>query len=245
MKKKEGFLIFVVIIFMTACFPVFGDDYIVEESNRSYMGYTYPKKVSESWITDNKVYVKTSRFITITRYDLKKKWIILPEQKRYFEEPIDWPIPSDKNNEIQSKQTIHEVGWDYIPQFDWIIEKTDQKEDINGWECQKIIAYGDADYEEKTIEIWASKDRPINIERLNNIALLANEEWKNIFQTSPELKKLFMVKTKHTNVNDIAPTMYYEETIIKAEIADPPQNIYELPEGLEKVNSLRELYERK
>jgi hypothetical protein len=243
-KTKGFYLVLVVIIFVTGCFTVFGDDYILEESNRSYMGYTYPKKVSESWITDNKVYVKTSRFISITRYDLKKKWIILPEQKRYFEEPIDWPVQPDKNKDTQSKQSIHEVGWDYIPQFDWIIEKTDQKEDINGRECQKIIADGDADYEEKTIEIWVSKDAPINIERFNNMTLLANEEWKNIFQTSPELKKLFIVKTKHTIVNDIAPTMYYEETITKAETAAPPQNIYELPEGLEKVNSLRELYAR-
>lgn len=245
MKKKEGFFIFVVIIFVTGCFPVFGDDHILVEGTRSYMGYTYPKKVSEYWITDNKVYVKTSRFISITRYDLKKKWIILPEQKRYFEESREWPAQPGKNKDTQSKPTIHEAGWDYIPHYDWIMEKTDQKQDINGWACQKIIAEGDADYEEKTIEIWASKDAPINIERFNNMTQSADEEWENIFQAYPGLKKLFIVKTKHTIVNDIAPTMYYENTITKAESADPPQNIYELTEGLEKVNSLRELYERK
>jgi len=242
---KRFYFILGVIIFITTCFPVFGDDHILVEGTRSFMGHTFPKKVSETWITDNKVYGKTSRFITITRYDLKKKWIILPEQNRYFEEPIEWPIQPDKNKDTPSKQNIHEVGWDYIPQFDWIIEKTDQKQDINGWTCQKIIADGDADYEEKTIEIWASKDAPINIERFNNMTQLDNEEWKNIFETLPELKKLFIVKTKHTNVNDIAPTMYYENTIIKAETADPPQNIYELAEGLEKVNSLKELYDKK
>jgi hypothetical protein len=229
---------------MTTCFTVFGDDHILVENTRSYMGHKYPKMISEFWITDNNVYLKTRRFITITRYDLKKKWMILPEQKRYFEESISLPVPSDKDKETQLNQTIHEVGWDYVPQYDWIIEKTDQKQDISGWECQKVIADGDADYMEKTIEIWISKDAPINIERFNNMTQLANDEWNSIYQTSPELKKFFIVKTKHTIVNAIAPTMLRENKVIKAETADPPQNIYELPEGLEKVNSLRELYAR-
>lgn len=245
MKRiSRSYFIFVVIIFMTACFTVFGDDHIMIDSTRSYMGHTSPKMTSEFWVTDNNVYVKTRRFITITRYDLKKKWIISPMQKRYFEESIDLPVPSDKVKEAQSKQTIHEVGWDYVPHYDWIIEKTDQKQDINGWTCQKVIAHGDADYEEKTIEIWVSKDAAINIERFNNMTQKVNEEWKGIYQTSPELKKLFIVQTKHTIVNDIAPTMYRENKVTKAETAEPPQNIYELPEGLEKVKSLRELYAR-
>ena len=245
MKRISRFyFIFVVIVFMIACFTVFGDDHILVESTRSYMGHIFPKMTSEFWVTNDNVYVKSRRFITITRYDLKKKWMISPEQKRYFEESVDRPVHGDKDKETPSKQSIHDVGWDYIPHYDWIIEKTDQKQEISGWECQKVIADGDADYKEKTIEIWVSKNAPINIDRFNNMTLLADEEWENIFQTSPELKKMFIVQTKHTIVNDIAPTIYRENKLIKAETADPPQNIYELPEGLEKVNSFRELFAR-
>ncbi|UCH96879.1 MAG: DUF4412 domain-containing protein [Candidatus Aminicenantes bacterium] len=245
-KTKKTCFIFMaaVIIYMTGFSCVFGDDHILVESARSYMGHIYPKMITEFWVTDNSVYLKTSRYFTITRYDLKKKWFINPEQKRYYERSTDLHTRADQDTETESNRTIHEVGWEYIPHYDWIVKKPGEKQDINGWECQKVIADGDADYAEKTIEIWMSKDVPVDIKRFNHMTQLENQEWKDIFQNSPELRDFFMVKTKHTIVNAIAPNMYKENKVIKAETADPPQNIYELPEGLEKVKSIEELFSR-
>jgi hypothetical protein len=237
MKKKIGSFIFFISIFISIYFPVLGDDHILVERTMSYMGHIYPKRINEYWITDNNVYLKSGSFVTITRYDLKKRWIIFPDQKKYVEESI-----SITKKETKSNQSIHETGWDYNPAYDWIIKKSDRKQDINGWECQEIIADGDADYAEKNIEIWVSKDIPINIQHFNDLVQRTNEEWAGIFQTFPELKKLFIVKTRQTIVNAIAPAKHLENKVIKAEIAEPPQNIYDLSEGLEKLNSLKELY---
>jgi hypothetical protein len=217
--------------------PLFGDNHVFFEQTVSLRGHVRPKTLSETWYSENQAYFNSRFLVTIYRRDLQKKWTISPTRKRYLEESLIPGSQDEKSQESPSKIPIREIGWDYEPQYDWIIEKTREKQVINGWECQEVIAEGDADYGEETMELWMSKDVPIDIKRYNSWTRSDKAEWESILKALPELEGLFMVKSVQT----VGNRTYHEKTVTKAEVAVPPQGIYELPQGLERVNSWEEL----
>ena len=236
-RIKVIHLFFAVIIFMMFFSFVYGDDHLVYEESRSYMGHHSPKTTRETWLTENKACIRYRRFMSIIRLDLKKKWSVYPGFKAYLEEPLDLQAKEEK-------KSIYDIGWDYTPQYDWTVKETGESQQINGWECKKIIVHGEADYAELTIVMWLSKDGPINSERYHTMIQTASEERREILTAFPALKDFIVVEAKYTIQRPISPPITREVKMVKAEVADPPPNIYQIPPGLEKVNSLMELYGR-
>jgi len=229
------------------CLPVamaLADDHVVQELTRTYMGRTTPPRPSEVWMGEDKVCIKDGVVMIITRYDLKKRWTIIVPLKKYLEEDLD--APSGPKPQEEKPFRIQEYGFDYEPSYSWTIMKTAEPETIDGRKCRKIIAQGDADYAEEVREMWVSEDVPINFKRYFDLVTKPNldAQWLKIYDETPELRSGLVVKSVYTSEPPIAPTIVMVTKLVKAEIAPPPPNIYEVPEGMQKVKTREELYAR-
>jgi hypothetical protein len=220
------------------------DDHIVQESSRTYMGRTTPPRPSEVWMGEDKVCIKDGVVIIIIRHDLKKRWTIIAPLKKYLEE--DLGVPSGPMPQEEKPFRIQEFGFNYEPSYGWTIKKADEVETIDGRKCRKIVAQGEADYAEEVREMWVSEDVPINFKRYYDLVTKPNldPQWLKIYEATPELKSGLVVKSVSTSEPPIAPTIVMVTKLVKAEIAPPPPNIYEVPEGMQKVKTREELYAR-
>ncbi len=232
---------------LLACLPAamaLADDHIVQESSRTYMGRTTPPRTSEVWMGEDKVCIKDGVVIIIIRYDLKKRWTVIVPQKKYLEE--DLGTPSGPKPQEEKPFRIQEYGFNYEPSYGWTLKKAAETETIDGRKCRKIVAQGDADYAEEVREMWVSEDVPINFKRYYDLVTKPNldAKWLKIYEGTPELKSGLVVKSVYTSELPIAPTIVMVTKLVKAEIAPPPPNIYEVPEGMQKVKTREELYVR-
>jgi hypothetical protein len=220
------------------------DDHIVQESSRTYMGRTTPPRPSEVWMGEDKVCIKDGVVIIITRYDLKKRWTIIVPLKKYLEE--DLGMPSGPKPQEEKPFRIQEYGFNYEPSYGWTIKKAAETETLDGRKCRKIAAQGEADYAEEMREMWVSEDVLINFKRYYDLVTKPNldAQWLKIYEETPELKNGLVVKSVYTSEPPIAPTIVMVTKLVKAEIAPPPPNIYEVPEGMQKVKTREELYAR-
>ncbi len=244
MKARQVIGFFAV---LAACLPAavaLADDHIVRELTRTYMGRTAPPRPSEVWMGEDKVCIKNGVVIIITRYDLKKRWTIIVPQKKYLEE--DLGAPSGPKPQEEKPFRIQEYGFNYEPSYGWTIKKAMETETIDGRKCRKILAQGDADYAEEVREMWVSEDVPINFKRYYDLVTKPNldAQWLKIYDETPELKSGLVVKSVYTSEPPIAPTIVMVNKLVKAEIAPPPPNIYEVPEGMQRVKTREDLYAR-
>jgi hypothetical protein len=175
---------------------------------------------------------------------LKKRWTIIVPLKKYLEE--DLGAPSGPKPQEEKPFRIQEYGFNYEPSYGWTIKKAMETETIDGRKCRKIIAQGEADYAEEVREMWVSEDVPINFKRYYDLVTKPNldAQWLKIYEGTPELKSGLVVKSVYTSEPPIAPTIVMVNKLVKAEITPPPPNIYEVPEGMQKVKTREELYAR-
>lgn len=218
------------------------DDHIVEESTRTYMGRTTPPMISEIWIGENKMCYKGRSFNFIYRYDLKKRYTLNLRNKKYLEEPLEESSKPDEKEKVR----IQTLGFDYMPVYDWVVTKTDEEKTIDGHVCRLYILEGDADYAEEKRELWIAQDVPVDLGRYYEFAVKSglDEEWLKIYEKNPELKHSVTLESQTITEHPIAPTMTWKSKITKIESAEPPEGLYELPEGFQKVETREELYAR-
>jgi len=218
------------------------DDHIVEERTRTYMGRTIPPSATEMWIGENKRCYKGRSFTLIHRYDLKKRYIINLRNKKYMEEPLE---ESSKPAE-KEKTRIQTLGFDYQPVFDWIVTKTDKDKIIDGLTCRLYILEGDADYAEEKRELWIAQDAPIDLERYYKLIVEPDldKEWSKVYEKNPELIHSIALESQIITENAIAPTMTWKIKITNIESVEPPEGVYELPDGFQRVETREELYAR-
>ena len=243
--KAHHARVFLIVFFAYLIAPLaLADDHVVQEMTRTYMGRTTPPRPSEVWMGEDKVCIKEGVIMIIMRYDLKKRWTIIVPLKKYLEE--DLAAPSGQKPQEEKPFRIQEYGFNYEPSYSWTIKKAAETETIDGRKCRKIIARGDADYAEEVREMWVSEDVPINFKRYFDLVTKPNldAQWQRIYEETPELRGGLVVKSVSTSEPPIAPTIVMVNKMVKAEIAPPPPNIYEVPEGMKKVKTREELYAR-
>jgi hypothetical protein len=218
--------------------PARADDHIVLERVRSGMGIRSPSRSTEIWMNDQALYMNSGRIVTIVRYDLQKRWSFSPQSRRYIEESLVPP----KTEEGDSAD-IHRMGWDYTPTYDWTVADKPREEVILDLQCKLITAEGDADYASASLELWVTDKAPINIERFNErvTAPASDFDWPGLIRARPALKGKFFMRIINRAAHPIAPEMTYETKVTKIESATPPPNIYEIPDGFQKVKSSDEL----
>lgn len=219
------------------------DDHVVSELKWTYMGRTYPVQASEVWLAGDRTLVREGSVDIITRYDLQKRWIVLPGRKKYLEEPL---AASTEKGEPTKPARIQEYGFDYTPLYEWTLQETPETATLGGLSCRKIIARGEAEYASEVREIWVAAAPPIDIkayyEKIERPNL--DERWIKIYQGNEDLRKGLVMKGRITTEPAIAPSSVVEITVTRIERAKPPDGTYEVPAGLRKVMTRAELYAR-
>jgi len=229
------------VVLMVMCLgaDVLAADHLRSETKRTYAGTAWPSRVSDAWIGENGVYLKSGRFITIFRFDLGKRWTIRSDSTLYAEEPLTAP-----GTDEQVDTNIHKLGFSYTPRYIWTLERTDRIDTVNSLICQKIILHGDADYSTKTTEIWLTKNVPVDIRQIYRsfVDYTADDDWRSIYREFPDLKDFLVVRSIETEKPAIASTTVVEKTITAAERVETPAAMYDLPSGCKRVSSRDDLY---
>jgi hypothetical protein len=219
------------------------DDHLVSELKRTYMGRTFPARTTEVWLGRDRTLVREGSIVVITRYDLKKRWILRPDRKEYMEEPV---AVSTRKGKSAKPERIQEYGFDYEPLYEWTLEETPDTATMASLSCRKIIARGEAEYASEVRELWVATAPPIDIkayyERI--AAPRLDEGWTKIYHCNETLRKGLVMKSRIATENAIAPTMVVEMIVTKIERATPPDEAYELPDGFRKVMTRDQLYAR-
>jgi len=246
MNFKRLFLISILIIFSSINGWCFQDKHIIGKWSFIYGEFPPRNYTDEIWIGENAAAIKGRNTTTIFRFDLDKVWIINIRGKRYYEQSIEDYIKKESETN-EKKETIHELGWEYYPDYKWTIKELNDKKIINNLNCRHFIALGEADFSDIKIDLWMSDE--INIQHkevLKNIIFkpVTRSNW-NWNEATLKLKALcsdYIVSSTVVNEPPIASTMTYIKTIDKIETIIVPAEIYELPKEVLKVNSLEELY---
>lgn len=239
-RKKA---LFAPVLLLLLAVSAAADDHIVSELRRTYMGRTYPVRPSEVWMGGDRTFVREGSVITITRHDLKKRWIVLPGRKKYLEEPL---AASEERREPVKPVRIQEYGFDYSPTYVWSLQETFETATLGGLSCRKFIARGEAEYAGEIRELWVAAAPPIDIKAYYEKIVKPNldERLARIYQGQEDLRKGLVMRSRITTEPAIAPTSVAEITVTKIERAKPPDGTYEVPAGLRKVMTRAELYAR-
>jgi hypothetical protein len=242
MKVKKAVRCLMLMSAFSGTLKLMADDHIIREQTRTYMGSTTPPRRSEIWMGEGKIYYLYGSAVTITRYDLKKKWTILPEQKRYLEEPLGGESrPAPKGPKTERIQT---VGFDYQPEYDWVFRNSGHTEMVDGMNCRLVVLEGEADYAREVREMWVTREAPVDAKRYFQQILQPGLDPKlaAVYRKSADLRNGMVVKSRTVTEPAIAPPVVLESRIVRMEAAPPPAGIYDIPAGFRKVSSLEELY---
>ena len=241
MRSNNIFHLVSLALLLSICFGVnaLAADHLRSEIKRTYAGNTWPTRVSDLWIGEKGVYLKSGRFVTIFRFDLGKRWTMKSDSTLYAEEPLTRPDTAENQD-----QDIHKLGYSYTPRYVWDLERTDRVDTLNGLVCKKIILHGDADYSTKTMEIWLTKDVSVDIQRMYRsfVDYTADDVWRSIYRSFPDLKDFLLVRAIETEEPPIASTIVVEKLITTAERVETPAGMFEIPSGCRKVTSRDDLY---
>lgn len=237
------------ILFLSAVLLLFSfagalkaESHLIIEQTRKYMGQVYPKRITNVWISENAFSIRSLSNVIIYRRDLGKVWHLLPFKNRYYEQDIaEFEKSADP---VKEKISVHKLGQNYTPEYNWILKPGNSDETVNGYECKKFVALGDADFADDKIEIWGPHNSPLKLDDLAKKALMyyAENNYQGIVKLFPELNNYLIVKLVERINNSIAPEIINETLITKIEETPPNQTLYELPKGCTKVNSIDDLY---
>ncbi len=242
LRSAGGAIILAASAVLTAV-PVRGDDHVVGELRRSYMGRTYPAQPSEVWLGAERTYVRDGAVVIITRPDLGKRWTVLPGRKKYLEEPLPAPVAKKP---AEAPVRLQEYGFDYEPRYEWSVRETAGTATVGGLPCRGYVVRGDAEYAEEVREMWVAETPPIDgkayFERVVKPGL--DPAWLKIYERHGPLRRGLVMKSVATIEPAIASTTVVEIVVTKVETSPPPPGIYDLPSGLRKVATLAELFAR-
>jgi len=232
--KRNIFVLFFIFSILQVSQLFSADYHVIVKTERTYMDFTRESQ-TEYWFCEDKICIKHSRQTTIIREDLGLYWNIFG--KNYYENKIE--SDEKKEEKTEKKTDIHTLGYDrYSPDYDWKIDETSTEKVINGYQTKFYEADGDADFAEVQTELWICNGANIKGSSLFNDQMIkeyqSNKQRKIIAKILEKNKNSFPVEINETIVNSIAPNMINKVQLIKFEEVEAPENIYELPEGLEK-----------
>jgi hypothetical protein len=219
------------------------DEHVTSELRRTSNGRTYPVQPSEVWVSPDKTYLRDGGVVVVLRYDLQKKWTIVASRRKYLEEPLNSPPPGRK---AAAPSRIQEYGFDYEPVYEWTVNETPERTSLNGIPCRKILVRGDAEYAEKTLEMWVATEVPVDAKAYYERAVVPflDESWLKIYQGLADLRKGIVVRSLITSDPAAASPSVTEIVVTKMERAQPPGGIYEVPGDFRKVSTRSELHAR-
>jgi len=246
MKVKIFFVIIAIVMLMPAEIWCYQDTHIVMKWTYKYGEFPPRNYTDEIWIGENAAAIKGRSTTTIFRFNSDKVWIINTKGKKYYEQSIEEYLKKEVETN-EKKETIHELGWEYNPSFEWKVKELNDKKIINNLNCRHYIAIGEADFSDIKIDLWMSDEVDIQHKTvLKDIIFkpVTRSEW-GWNEAAIKLKELcsdFIISSTVINEPPIASKMTYIKTIDKIETIIVPAEIYELPKEVLKVNFLEDLF---
>lgn len=209
----------------------------VVTAKRTYMDATRETK-SEYWFTNDKTYISNGRVSTIIRKDLGVIYTVIVRSNQYY---VDSIKPAKKEAPEIKELDFKHIGVDrYTADYDWTVERKSGKDTAGLFSSVHYLADGDADFDQVSLEYWISKpDDPemallFREIQLNSMSSLTSR--KPLIDLLRKNKRCIPVKIIELIDNPIAPPILNRIIVEKLEIANAPENVFELPTGAKKAN---------
>lgn len=235
-------LILISAVFLSAGFQsAMADFHLIKETSLEWVdGSRTIKITTEIWKTKDKEFRNTGRKIDIIRHDLKKIWELDPQTKTYTEKPMDKKGPLSPASPF-SREGLHNEGYDYMPEYSWTLQSAGDTRTIHGLICRKFVLDGDADYAEKHVELWVTDGIGMNLKEYGDVRSYFVTLTLTEVEPHYEALKNSWVLSESVSVDPaIAPQRNEDFSVKTIEEADPPDRIYEIPEGYTKSSSKEE-----
>ena len=217
------------------------DDHVVLERTRTYMGTTSPSSLTDIWLNDRAVAVRKGDKLTVYRFDVGKIWTIAIGKNRYTEDSL--ASPGDNLASDNGPDAPHEAGFSYTPYYEWTIVRTDTMATVGRYSCRKLVAHGEADYSDATIDMRVTGGVTINLKRFfrRYLTFTSDPAWRTLYRSDTAFFQThFVMKSALTEEPAIATTIVTETLVKSVEIGEPPPGVYELPKGCARVTTLDE-----
>ncbi|MFC2121993.1 hypothetical protein ACFLTI_10410 [Bacteroidota bacterium] len=192
----------------------------------------------EYWFTKDKTCIVQRGMKTIVRKDLGLVYTYVERSNGYYLDSINVNNETDKKTD---EINFRVLGQDrYSPDYEWLMHKEKVVEMLNDFKTTRFTYDGDADFDEVKLDFWLTK--PKNGEMAELFNSMQSDYAKNNKTRTPlhnilsENKKLIPVQIIDVRENSISPSVINKTLVEKIEEADPPENIFELPEGAKKLN---------
>ncbi len=213
--------------------PSFADIHLVRSMHWEYGGYPQGEEMLlDVWLSGTAERRMYKNNIIIHQFEKDIRWTIDAIATTFKESPIE----AEAEEEV-SEEKLHNEGFVYEPVFDWTLQEMDQDTILCGIPCKKYILDGDADYAEKIVEIWAADNigSYVNVHE-KSLHYLQGRETAEVIDQFPELKERIVLYEKTTSEAAISPTKVIIVEIILLENTTPPHGMYELPQGLKRID---------
>jgi hypothetical protein len=215
------------LVLIVAASSVFAEKGIYTEQKThmpGIMGQPARDEIAKSWISDTGYRVETGNSIMIFRFDTKKMYSIDLDKKVYVESNAD-----DMKQMAMMGKAMMDNGEDGGFQF----KKTGETKTIKGWECYKVSAQNAMMKQ----SMWLTEDLPYGKETYYKFykKVPEFEELAESFYNSEEVKG-YPVATE-VEMNMMGMQIKSSSELISIDEKDIPASIYNLPDGLEKVDN--------
>lgn len=188
------------------------------------MGQPAKEFVSKLWMAENRFRNESEGQVSIFRFDLKKVWMIHLEKKQYSEMSLD---------EIKQMAQMGKAMMQNVQEQEYKFRKTNNTKKINQWNCYEVVAEGGMMKQ----TLWLSEDLPYGKDVYYNFYkdLPEFQEMAESIYNSEELKGFPVASETEMNMMGMKIKSRSELITIKEE--NIPGSIFELPQGLEKIES--------
>jgi len=214
----------ILLVTVSLCFAEKGIYTEQKTHTPGFMGQPPTDEIAKTWISETGYRVETGNSIMIFRFDSKKMYTIDMEEKVYFE------------SDAEAMKEMAQMGKAMMgnnQEMNLEFKKTGETKTINDWDCYKVVAENQM---MKQI-MWLTEDLPYDKETYYKYykKVPEYEELAKSFYNDEDLKG-FPVANE-VEMNMMGMQIKSSSELILIEERDISPDIYNLPEGLEKMDN--------
>ena len=227
-RRTQTFLATVLLVgLMLATAPVAHVDVTITLETETKSASGTQKTTTTQYYTPTKMRTDSGQAsISITDLDNERVITLMPAMKTY----IEYTFEQMKAGAEQFKGAEPELT----------VEETEEKQEINGYSCRKVVVRVEAGGNETVVEHWMTKEAK-GIGAVHEFQKNMYEKLKDLPQAAANLKAMqtfadkgmFPIKTV-TRMKTPMGEMTTTQTVTKIEEGDLDDELFEIPEGYTK-----------
>ena len=230
MNRFLGILITLLMIFSLASAEK--GFYTEQETHTpAIMGQPAKDEISKTWISDTGYRIENGNTIMILRFDTKKIWNIDMDKKTYFEADA---------GQMKAMAQMGQAMMGNKENSSLVFKKTGNTKKIKNWNCYEVTAQNAMMKQ----TMWLTEDLPYGkdayYEFYKNVPEF--EELAKSISNSSELKGYPVAN--ETEINMMGMQIKSSSELISITQQDIPASMYNLPEGLQKMENPMEQMQR-